>query len=93
MLAVSLKALVQDLKDVMDWAHMGVFLEVAPAELAVIRSGHASLLERKAEMLRVWLERAREVPTWSQIVHALLAIGMRTLATDIAMKYGEWNCW
>ncbi len=79
----------QELRCVNDWVHLGVFLEVTAADLMSIRHGHASLLERKSEMLRVCMERAKGPPTWGEVVHALLAIGMRSLATEIAMKHGK----
>lgn len=90
---VNLKTLLQELQSMTDWIHFGVFLGVAIRDLMGIRAGHASLLERKSEMLRVWMEGSTEPSTWSGVVQALLDIGMQSLATDIAMKYSKLNCY
>ena len=42
----------------------------------------------RTQLLIYWMK--QEVPTWSAVVKALMAIGMRILASKIAQKYGKY---
>ena len=84
---VTLAALVEELVEVVDWFHLGLYLEVPEHELKEIRCDYPDVKQRKTQALSVWMK--MKEASWSQIVRALVAIRMKTLARHIATKYGK----
>ena len=70
-----------------DWLHLGIFLEVPEITLSIIKHDHSDTERRKTEMLSTWMRVTRE-PTWGKLVHALIAINRKRLAYKLALKYG-----
>ena len=75
--------------EVVDWFHLGLYLEVPEHELQKISLAHTyrGVKRCKTEALIVWME--MKEASWSQIVRALVDIRMMTLARHIATKYGK----
>ena len=84
---VTLPALVEELVEVVDWFHLGLYLEVPEYELKTIRCDYPDVKQRKTQALSVWMK--MKEASWSQIVKALVRIRMKTLARHIATKYGK----
>ena len=55
-------------------------------ELKTIEANYPTLQRRRIEMLEEWQKRM--TPTWSAVVQALMGIGMRRLASQLAPKHG-----
>ena len=87
---VTLPALVEELVEVVDWFHLGVYLEVPEHELKMIRCNYPDVKQCKTEALSVWMK--MKEASWSQIVRALVGIRMKTLARHIATKYSKCIC-
>ena len=51
----------------------------------------ATIEERRTMMLKEWQNNV--IPTWSAVVQALVGIGMRRLASELARKHGEFFTW
>ena len=73
--------------EVVDWFHLGLYLEVPEHELKMIRCDYPDVKRRKTQALSVWMK--MKEASWSQIVRALVGIRMKTLARHIATKYGK----
>ncbi len=89
--AVTLKALVTELEDVLDWFNFGVHLEVRESDLMIIRHTHLNSRDVKAsktDLFTTWI-RTSSLLTWSAVVRALVGIRMEPLAKKLAMKYGK----
>ena len=86
--AVTLKNLVTELDDVVDWFKLGILLDISPSKLKKIRADHRETDACKTEMLVMWMEQTRNA-SWTTVVSALPSIGMETLAQNVAAKYGE----
>ena len=86
---VTLRGLVEELVNVVDWFHLGIYLDVPHSELMKIRYDYPDVDQRKTQALSVWLK--MKEGSWSEIVRALISIKMKPLATHIAMKYGEFT--
>ncbi len=89
--AVTLKDLVAELESVMDWFHLGVFLEVSQSDLLIIKSTHElsrNIKASKSDLFIAWMNTCAQ-PTWSAVVRALVGIRMEALAKKLAMKYGK----
>ena len=84
---VTLPVLVEELVEVVDWFHLGLYLEVPEHELKMIRYDYPDVKQRKTQVLSVWMKMKEE--SWSQIVRALVGIRRKTLARHIATKYGK----
>ena len=84
---VTLPALVEELVEVVDWFHLGLYLEVPEHELKMIRYDYPDVKQRKTQALSVWMK--MKEASWSQIVRALVGIRMKTLARHIATIYGK----
>ena len=78
-----------ELHDVIDWIPFGLYLGIRLPELKTIEANYPTLQRRCIEMLQVCQNNA--IPTWSAVVHALVEIGMRHLASDLAQKHGWLN--
>ena len=86
---VTLRGLVEELANVVDWFHLGIYLDVPHSELMKIRYDYPDVEQRKTQALSVWLK--MKEGSWSEIVRALIGIKMKPLVTHIAMKYGEFT--
>ena len=78
-----------ELHDVIDWIPFGFYLGIRLPELKTIEANYSTLQRRRIEMLQKWQNNA--IPTWSAVVQALAAIGMRHLASELAQKHGWLN--
>lgn len=84
---VTLRSLVEELATVVNWFHLGLYLNVPHSELMKIRYDYPDVDQRKTQVLSVWMKIKKG--SWSDIVNALIGIRMKTLAMHIATKYGE----
>ena len=83
---MTLRGLVEELASVVDWFHLGVYLDVPHSELMKIKYDYPNVDQRKTQALSVWMN-MKEV-SWSDIVRALVGIRRKALAEHIAAKYG-----
>ena len=58
-------------------------------KLEAIEAEYSKLGRRRTQMLEEWQKEV--TPTWSAVVQALVRIGMRHLASEIAQKHGWWS--
>jgi len=85
----SLAQLVHELKEVVDWYHLGLHLKVPDYQLQIIAKDHPQDTNMcKTKMLSWWKENVTG-QKWSTIVQALVQTGSRVLANKIALKYGN----
>ena len=75
-----------ELQDVIDWIPFGLYLGIKLPKLKTIEANHPTLQRRRIEMLEEWQDNV--IPTWSDVVQALLAIGMKRLASELAQRHG-----
>ena len=86
---MTIKDLVAELRDVISWFQLGIYLDISPSELMKIRADHREKTDDcKTEMLVTWLRQVTDA-SWSTVVRALVGIRMGALAQKIAVKYGE----
>ena len=78
-----------ELQDVNDWVPFGLYLGIKMPRLEAIEVDCPTLSERRTKMLNEWQKNV--TPTWSAVVQALVGIGMRRLAAELAQKHGELN--
>ena len=78
-----------ELQDVNDWIPFGLYLGIKMPRLEAIKVNHETLGECRIQMLNEWQKNA--TPTWSAVVQALVEIGMRRLAFELAQKHGWLN--
>ena len=79
-----------ELKKVIDWIPFGLNLGLKMEELKTIEANYPNDLQRRRiEMLNEWQKKV--TPTWSAVVQALMGIGMRRLASELAQKHGWLN--
>ena len=85
---ISVKLLVDAVRNVSDWHSLGLHLDLTMSKLMQIqRIHHAHGEERiKAEMFDVWLNSCPDA-SWHQLVTALKAIGERRVAKEIESRY------
>ena len=85
----SLAQLVHELKEVVDWYHLGLCLKIPDYRLHTIARDHPQDTEMcKTKMLSWWRENISG-QKWSTIVQALVQTESRVLANKIALKYGS----
>ena len=76
-----------ELHEVIDWIPLGLYLGIELPELMMIEANYPNDLKRcRVGMFEVWQN--NEIPTWSAVVQALVGIGMRRLASELAQKHG-----
>ena len=75
-----------ELHDVINWIPFGFYLGIKLPKLKTIEANHPTVQRRRIEMLEEWQN--NEIPTWSAVVQALVGIGMRRLASELALKHG-----
>ena len=89
LVAVTIKALTFELRDVDEWFDLGIQLRISSPQLKIIRKDHRDQTDDcKTTMLEMWLNQTPNA-SWSTVVEALQRIKMQTLAKNIAEKYGE----
>ena len=76
-----------ELKRVNDWIPLGLNLGVEMSTLEAIERERITIGERRTQMLNEWQKQA--TPTWSAVIQALVKMGMRHLATQLAQKKGS----
>ena len=76
-----------ELKRVNDWIPLGLNLGVEISTLEAIERERITIGERRTQMLNEW--RKQETPTWSAVLQALVKMGMRHLAIQLAQKKGS----
>ena len=79
--------LMNELQKVIDWFPFGLNLGIKIENLKTIEANYSTLQRRRIEMLNEWKEQVI-TPTWSAVVQALMGIGMRSLASELAHKHG-----
>ena len=85
-IAAELADLMSELQDVNDWVTLGLYLGIKMPRLEAIKVDCPTLGERRTQMLNEWQNNV--TPTWSAVVQALVGIGMRRLASELAQKHG-----
>ena len=79
--------LVNGLSGVNDWIPLGLNLGVEISTLKAIERERITIGERRVLMLNEWQKQVP--PTWSAVIQALVKMGMRHLATQLAQKKGS----
>ena len=75
-----------ELHGVVDWIPFGLYLGIKLPELKAIEANYPTLQRCRIEMLEEWQKNV--TPTWSAVVQALVGIGMRRLASELAETHG-----
>ena len=75
-----------ELHEVIDWIPLGLYLGIKLPELKTIEANYPTLQRGRLEMFEKWQKSV--TPTWSAVVQALVEIGMRRLASELAQKHG-----
>ena len=79
-----------ELHEVTDWIPLGLHLGITLPELKTIEKNYPNDLSRhRIEMFEKWQKKM--TPTWSAVVQALMGIGMRRLASELAQKHGWYS--
>ena len=76
----------RELQEVNDWVMLGIYLGIKMPKLEEIEEDYPKLARRRTQMLQEWQNNV--TPTWSAVVKALVEIGMRRLASELAQKHG-----
>ena len=84
--AAELADLVSELQEVNDWVTLGLYLEIKMWRLRAIEEECLTIGKRRTQMFEEWQKKV--IPTWSAVVQALVGIGMRRLASELAQKHG-----
>ena len=77
-----------ELQELNSWIPFGLNLGIEISGLETIEKECATIEECRTQLLLYWQKQV--VPTWSAVVRALMAIGMRRLASKLARKYGKY---
>ena len=75
-----------ELQDVNDWVTFGLYLGIKMPRLEAIKVDCPTLGNCRTQLLNEWQKKV--TPTWSAVVQALVGIGMRRLASELAQKHG-----
>ena len=78
-----------ELQEVNDWIPFGLHLGIKISRLRAIEKTYHTIDDCRTQLLTDWQQQV--VPTWSAVVKALMAIGMRRLASQIAQKHGRYT--
>ena len=81
--------LVRELRSVNNWKTFGLYLGIKIEKLNAIEMERPTIDERRTMMLEEWQNNM--IPTWSAVVQALVGMGMRRLACNLAQKHGEFS--
>ena len=77
-----------ELQEVNNWIPFGLNLGIDISKLQAIEKVYPTIEERRTQLLIEWKNQV--VPTWSAVVKALMEIGKRRLAYEIAQKHGRY---
>ena len=75
-----------ELQKVIDWIPFGLNLGLQMEELETIEVNYPTLQRRRTKMFKEWQKKV--TPTWSAVVQALMVIGNKHLASEIAQNHG-----
>ena len=75
-----------ELKGVINWIPLGLNLGFEVSTLLAIERERITIEERRTHMLIAWQKQA--TPTWSAVIQALVKMGMRALASQLAQNHG-----
>ena len=79
-----------ELHEVIDWIPLGLHLGIKLPELKIIEANYPKDLKMcRIKIFKEWQKNVN--PTWSAVVQALVGIGMRRLASELAQKHGWLN--
>ena len=81
--------LANELRKIIDWISFGLNLGLKMEELETIEANYPTLQRRRIEMFEEWQKKV--TPTWSAVVQALMVIGNKRLAFELAQKHGWLN--
>lgn len=84
----SVVQLENDLKEVVDWFHLGMEIGVPPWRLKSIEMAHPNFPEQCRSDVFLYYMQETVDKQWQTIVQALVNIGQGTLAIKIALKHG-----
>ena len=79
----------RELQGVNNWIPFGLYLGIKIQKLNAIELECPTIEGRRIKMLEQWQNNV--IPTWSAVVQALVGIGMRRLASELARKHGEFS--
>ena len=83
----TVRCLLTELDQVVDWFSLGIHLEIKPAELTEIHQNFPRDCNRcKIEMLRIWL-RSCTHPTWDKVAQAASDAKEENVAKAIRQKH------
>ena len=75
-----------ELTEVNNWIPLGLSLGLKISTLEAIERERITIGERRTQMLIAWQK--QEIITWSAVIQALVGMGMRSLASQLAKKHG-----
>ena len=75
-----------ELTEVNNWIPLGLSLGLKISTLEAIERERITIGERRTQMLNEWQK--QETTTWSAVIQALVGMGMRSLASQLARKHG-----
>jgi len=81
--------LVNELQEVNNWIPFGLNLGIKISRLKAIEKTYHTIDDCRTQLFTDWQQQV--VPKWSAVVKALMAIGMRLLASKLAQKYGRYT--
>ena len=85
----TLPELISQLDEVVDWFHLGLYLDIPTHQLLSIEVERMKHVQRcRTDLLGWWLQHGKQL-TWTAMVRALERIRMEPLARKIATKYGR----
>ena len=72
------------------WENIGILLEIESHRLESIKTAeHHNTQNCLREMLKIWLKRISQPPSWSAITDALECLGEENLADYLKSKYSH----
>ena len=80
-----LRDLMNELTEVNNWMHLGLNLGLKLSTLEAIQTDKNTTADRRNQMLIEWQKQV--TPTWYTVVQALVNMGMRHLASQLAQKH------
>ena len=87
----TLPELISQLDEVVDWFHLGLYLDIPSHELLSIEVERMKHVQRcRTDLLGWWLQHGTHL-TWTSVVRAVERIKMEPLARKIATKYGRFK--
>lgn len=81
---VSFDLLVSELEPVTNWFVLGLHLGVAVDELHAINGEHLNIEYSRIKMLDAFTRNAATDKSWSEVVHALIAMGEIQVAKSVS---------